>query len=64
MSVSELLKMPADDIALLLYRRSAPKMFALMRAMEELADTGSAVKPRSGWSIDRARAAGASAAAA
>jgi hypothetical protein len=48
MSVSELLRMPADEIALLLYRRSAPKMFALLRAMEELAATGSAVKPRSG----------------
>jgi hypothetical protein len=55
MSVSELLKMPADDIALLLYRRSAPKMFALMRAMEELAATGSVVKPISGWAAARER---------
>jgi hypothetical protein len=57
MSVSELLKMPADDIALLLYRRSPPKMFALMRAMEELAATGSVVKPVSGWATARAAAA-------
>jgi hypothetical protein len=55
MSVSELLKMPADDIALLLYRRSAPKMFAILRAMEELAATGSVVKPVSGWAAARER---------
>jgi hypothetical protein len=56
MSVSELLRMPADDIALMLYRRSPGKMFALMREMQELAATGSVVKPRSGWVKDRERA--------
>jgi hypothetical protein len=49
--------MPAAEIALLLYRRSPPKMFALLRAIEELADTGSMVKPQSGWSAARERAA-------
>jgi hypothetical protein len=55
MSVSELLRMPADDIALMLYRRSPSEMFAMMRAMEELAATGSAVKPVSGWAAARQR---------
>jgi hypothetical protein len=55
MSVSELTKMSADEIALLIYRRSPSKMWALMRSMEELAATGSAVKPRSGWVKDRER---------
>jgi hypothetical protein len=53
MSLSEVMRMPADDIALLLYRRSAPKMFALMRAMEELA--GSVARPVSGWAAARER---------
>ena len=53
MTVADLLGMPANEIALLLYRRNAPKMFALMRAMEELAATGSAVKPVSGWAVAR-----------
>jgi hypothetical protein len=64
MSVSELLKMPSDEIALLIYRRVPAKMFAVMRSMEELAATGSAVKPKSGWAANRERAAGASVAAA
>jgi hypothetical protein len=35
-------------------------MFAIMHSMQELAfDTGSAVKPVSGWATDRARAAAA-----
>jgi hypothetical protein len=55
MSVRELMHMPAAEIALLLYRRSAPKMFAVMRAMEELAASGSAVKPASGWATTRER---------
>jgi hypothetical protein len=37
MTVRELLKMPAAEIALLMYRRAPAKMFAAMRAMEELA---------------------------
>jgi hypothetical protein len=63
MSVSELLKMPSDEIALLLYRRVPAKMF-VMRSMEALAATGSAVKPKSGWAKEREHAAGASVAAA
>lgn len=54
MTVRELLHMPAAEIALLLYRRSPPKMFALMRAKEELAATGSVIKPVSGWATARA----------
>jgi hypothetical protein len=57
LSVSALLKMPADDIALLLYRRVPAKMFAVMRSMEALAATGSAVKPKSGWAKEREHAA-------
>jgi hypothetical protein len=53
LSVSELMRMKSDDIALMLYRRSPTKMFAVMRSMEELAATGSAVKPVSGWAIGR-----------
>jgi hypothetical protein len=64
MTVSELLKMPSDDIALLIYRRVPAKMFAVMRSMEALAASGSAVKPKSGYAIARERAAGASVAAA
>jgi hypothetical protein len=44
-----LLRKPADDIALLLYRRSPAKMFALMRSVEELAATG--------WAVSAARTA-------
>jgi hypothetical protein len=64
MSVSELMRMPASEIALMLFRRQPSKMFAVMRAMEELADTGSVVKPKSGWAAGREHAAGASVAAA
>jgi hypothetical protein len=55
LSVSMMLKMPASEIALLLYRRCPSKMFAMMRAMEELAATGSAAKPVSGWAAARQR---------
>jgi hypothetical protein len=63
MSVREWLHMPAADAALMIHRRNPAKFFAIMRAMQEIAGTGSAVKPRSGWAADRA-ASSASAAAA
>jgi hypothetical protein len=56
MSVSELMHKPADEIALLMFRRSAPKFFAVMRSMEELAASGTAVKAPSGWATTRERA--------
>jgi hypothetical protein len=64
MSVSALLKMPADEIALMLHRRCPAKFYAIMHASQELAESGAATRPTSGWVKDRERAAGASAAAA
>jgi hypothetical protein len=57
MTLNEVLRMPASDAALMLYRRHPTKAFALLRALQELADAGSAVKPPSGWALQRAAAA-------
>jgi hypothetical protein len=65
MTLNEFLRQPASDAALLLHRRCAPKFFALLREMTELANAGAVTKPVSGWAADRKRAAaGASAGAA
>jgi hypothetical protein len=65
MSVREWLHMPAADAAMMIHRRNPAKFFAIMRAMQEIAEAGSATRPVSGWAADRKRAAaGASVAAA
>jgi hypothetical protein len=51
MSVSELLKMPSEKGAQLLYDRCPSKAWAL----DELLDTGTVPRPTSGWVNDRAR---------
>jgi hypothetical protein len=59
---SELLRLPASASEELLYDRCPSKAWALRRALDDLLDGGTAPKPVSGWSLQRA-AAGAQAAA-
>jgi hypothetical protein len=64
MSVREWLHLPAAEAALMIHLRNPAKFFAIMRAMQTIADTGKVAKPRSGWELDRKRTAGVGAAAA
>jgi hypothetical protein len=51
--LNDVMRLPSEEIALLLYRRAPVKMFAIYRAMTELVANGSAVKPPSGWPMTK-----------
>jgi hypothetical protein len=53
MTVSQLMKLPAQESAQLLYDRCPSKAWALRRALDELLDAGSAPRPTPGWVADR-----------
>jgi hypothetical protein len=59
LSVSELLKMPSERAAQLLYDRCPSKAWAIRRALDTLLDAGKAPRVVSGWEAGRARAAAA-----
>jgi hypothetical protein len=54
MSARELLHMPASEAAMVLFKRSPIKAFAMMKALTELADAGEITKPQSGRAATRA----------
>jgi hypothetical protein len=64
MTVREFLHLSGASAAQLLYDRSPSKAWALKRALDELLGSGTAPKPRSGWSLDRDKRAAADASAA